>query len=635
MLSIASIVPNHSQRLENIQVAEDVIHKRKQELSPSRRALKVFEMSLKQQQGKLKTTSHLDTIEMQQENKLKTFYMDEKVKRQQELEKELQIREELKRKKKHKELEVIKAKFQEEKDQLKREGERQKKELKRVQLEKERLEKQTEEERKKLEDLKKQQEEQKRITEAKRQEELRRIREEEEKRRRLEEKRILDFEREKAEERRRKVKEEEEEKKKRLTEARILETEREKAEGRRKKEKERLKEVEEQLRKEVERDKMEEKRKHEEQQILLDDLLSNSPDVKARRKDFLWKQIQERAQIEMEEEKHKVEKTNQLRSQQSIMDSVTLGATSTPTIYRKPSNEYQNDGHRSNPSLPQTTSGFNSDFILKRFHHLDSFDSSYPSDPLHRKLSIEPKPEPSYDTLEKLFKSEENVTQQNQNHYDLPWHSKKLPFGSVQPRRGTLENGNSPGHHKRNKSEGVMADPSFKSTLNRENLTPSPAGGYHHTYVHTSHTPPPRNPSLTSSNSANKIRSPPVYEDIPTPSSSTTRGSPSSSNEMTVDSLLLSLKGNSVSSLKSSENGFQSSYPLANGLPPTYSQVIRSNRKNTTSPPAAPSPPIAPSPHRNRSHTVNGRIAHQYPLTSTSRTGNSSKNTKPPSVSYV
>ena len=590
MMSIASIVPDHTQRLENIKLAEHVQQKRKLELSPSRRALKEFERALKNQQTKLRHTNHLEEIESQMLDKVKSFYLYDKKKRQQELEKEMQIKEDLKKKKKQKEMEIIKAKFKVEEERLKQEEERQKEELKKVKLEKEKLErerKKNKEERKKIEELKKQQEEQKRMEEIRRQEE-------EEEHRRKETERL-----------------------KQLEENLRLEMEKEKAEERKKMEKERLKQGEEMLKKEIEKEKMEERKKFEEEQRLFDDLLSNdSPSLIAKRKDLLWKQIQERAKLELEEESRKAEKQNQLRSQQMVMDNLTTMVGSTPLINWRtgsPSKtgDYSNSfqSHHSSPYLPQGN-GFNSDRNLLRFNHLDT---SFPSAPIPRKLvpslSTDLKQEPSYDTLDKLFKSEENMSQTN--HYDLPWSSKKLSLtgGAVQ-RRGTI--GSSPNNHRRNKSEGVsdIAIQPKNSLPQRENLTPSP--GFHHTYVRTSHTPPPRN---SPSSSFNKPHSP-VYDDVGR-ASPTTNGLPSHVDHPPPLGMLPS---KSSSSFTSAENGLPSSYPQ-NGILPTYSQVIKTTQRNHSSSPA--------NGHRHRSHTTNARLTH-YPLTT-----NSQKQIQKPSVSYV
>ena len=593
LLSISSITPNHSQRLDNITLAEQV-QRRKQELSPSRRALKEFEKSLRNQQQKLKVTNNLETLEKQLEEKTKLLYKDEKIKRQQELERELQIKEEMKKKKKQKEMEVIKAKFKHEEDSLKQKEKEQMEELQKVKEEKEKLEierKRNEEERKRLEEMRKQQHEEEQRRNDERQEEER--------------KRLVEMRKQREEEQRRNDERQEEERKKEMermkhTEENIRLSLKKEKEERKKMEKDRLQQVEEMLRKEIEKEKFEERRKFEEEQRLLDELLNNdSPSIKAKRKDLLWKQIQERARQEIEEEERKTEKTNQLRSQQTVMDNnySSSMAASTPVITRRTDSpakgsNYSNHfiSHRSNPYLHQEN-GFNSEHL---FQHMD-LTSSFPSAPLHRRIvpslsiDLKRKAEPSYDSLDKIFKSEENVTQ---NHYDLPWSSKKLSIGSVQ-RRGTV--GSFSDNHRRNKSEGISDMLQHENLQQREILTPSP--GYHHSY-----TPPlKKSPSMTTTHKPHS----PVYDDV-------NRGSPSLIiNGRSANSLLQKLPAKGTKQV--TENG---PYPAMNGNNlPSYSQIIGSS---TNSPVTG---------HRQRSLTTNARLTH-YPLTT-----NPQK--QKPSVSYV
>ncbi len=580
MLSIASVVPNHSQRAENIKIAEDVQRQRRLKLSPSRRALKEFERSLQNQQKKLKSTNNLEELESRLENKVKAFYMDEKLKRQQELEKELLIKEEMKKKRKHKEIEMVRAKIKMEEEHLKQVEERQKEELK---LEKEKLEKErrkNEEERKKLEKIKKQQEDERRKNN-----ELKRQTKEEQR------------------------KKEEEDRIKQLEENLRLELEKEKEE-RKKMEKERLRQVEDMLRKEMEKEKMEERKKFEEEHKLFDELLSSdSPRLKAKRKDLMWNQIQERARLEIEEEQRKTTKHAQLRSQQMVMDSLTPTSGSTPVFTRKdgsPSkvSEYSNsfNAHHSSPYLHHDNT-HTPDRSGMRFHHLES---SFSSAPIHRKLAPSlstdlktSKEEPSYDTLEKLCKSEENM-----NHYDLPWNSKKLPVGGVQ-RRGTF--GSSPGEHRRNKSEGISDIVQTRTWVQqRENLTPSPV--FHHAYTRTAQTPPPKKSSFSSLHKAQS----PVYDDV-TPRnqiSPNSNGLPSDSPSLNM------LASKSINSFTSENGLIHSSSFHKNGVLPSYSQVIHQN---------TPSPSNG---HRQRSQTTHARISN-YPLAS-----NPAQKQKP-SISYV
>ncbi len=497
-------------------------------------------------------------------------------------------------------MELIKAKFKIEEDRLIQEEERQKEELRKVREEKEKLEierKLNEEERKKLEKLKKQQREenQKRIKRQEEEDQKRIKRQEEEDQRRIkrqeeDQKRIK---RQEEDQKRIKRQEEEDQTKKEMERMKKMEEdirqtlEKEKQEERKKMDKQRLQQVEELLRKEIEKEKQEERRKFEEEQRLFDELLNNdSPDTKAKRKDILWKQIQERARQEIEEEQRIKEKTNQLRSQQMIMDNnyKLSMAGSTPLITRRndsPSkgNDYCNhfNSHRSNPYLPQDN-GFNSEY---RFQHID-LTSSYPSAPIHRRLvpslSTDLKQEPSYDSLEKIFKSEENVTN---NHYDLPWNSKKLPFGSnnnqVQ-RRGTIGSC-SPVNHRRNKSEGVSDMIQQESFQKRENLTPSP--GFHYT------------PSPLTNSPMNTSRSP-VYDDV--------NHRIHKSDQL--PKYPLSIGNQSVNGQQYDPNSNGTNLPL-------YSQIIKTNSPATN--------------HRQRSMTTNARLTH-HPLTNIPQK---------PSVSYV
>ena len=581
MMSIASIVPNHTQRAENIKIAEDVQRQRRLKLSPSRRALKEFEQSLQNQQKKLNTTNNLEELESRLENKVKAFYMDEKLKRQQELEKELLIKEEMKKKRKHKEIEMVRAKIKREEEHLKQVEERQKEELK---LEKEKLEKErrkNEEDRKKLEKIKKEQEDERRKND-----ELKRQAEEEQ--RKKEQDRI-----------------------KQLEENIRLELENEKEE-RKKMEKERLRQVEETLRKEIEREKTEERKKFEEEHKLFDELLSSdSPRLKARRKDLMWNQIQERARLEIEEEQRITTKHAQLRSQQMVMDSLTPTSGSTPVFVKKDGSsskisEYSNsfNGHHSSPYLHRQDNTHTPDRGVMRFHHLES---SFSSAPTHRKLVPSfstdlktSKEEPSYDTLEKLCKSEENM---NQNHYDLPWNSKKLPVGGVQ-RRGTF--GSSPGEHRRNKSEGISDIVQTRTWVQqRENLTPSPA--FHHSYTRTSQTPPPKKSSFSSLHKAQS----PVYDDVTPRNQISPNG-----NGLPSDSPSLHMLASKSINSFTSENGLHSSSFHKNGVLPSYSQVIQQNTPSPT------------NGHRQRSQTTHARISN-YPLAS-----NPAQKQKP-SISYV
>ena len=560
LLSISGITPNHTERLRNLELAELVQQKRNQELTQTRIALKAFEKSLKDQHKCLKQTGQIEAVEKQRELKLKDYYMDEKIQREQELEKELQIKEELKAKRRQKEREEVKNKFKMEEEWLKKE-EKRKEELRIMKEEKQKLEKErkkAEEERKKLEELKRQQEE-------------------EEKRKAEETKRQRDEEKAKV---------------KNLEAKLRQEMEKEREQERKKMERERLRQVEEILKLEIEKEKLEQQRKFEEEQRLLDDLLnSDSPQIKAQTREAMWRQIQERAQRELEEEQIRKEKTKQLRSQQMVMDNLTTMAGSTPLILKKESASSGMPTHFSNPYLPQRSNDPSSSFNSRQLWSLNpSQQLSYPTAPLLRRLTPSlstdlKRADNSYDTLEKVFRSEESISALKQNHYDLPWSSKQLPPLSV-PQKGSSEN--SP-IHCRNKSEGLTEIKQHGSQPLRENQTPSPA--FHHSYVHSSQSPPPKKRST--SKNPRRIRSP-VYDEV-------------------MDKLSSQASNGHVPGPPSRDKPTSKSKSLnprvENGVLPTYSQVMKSS-----------------SP-RQRSYTTESRIT-QYPV-------NKSLPKPKPSVSYV
>ena len=569
--SIISISPNHKERVQSLQMAESVQQKRKHELSPSMRALRKFESSLIEQQNKLRPTGRMDIIENQRDWKVKSFYMEEKVQRQKEIEEELKLAEEVKAKKREKEIEEVKRKLKFQEEKLKLEEAKKQNELK--------------EERRKLEEERKKQEEE-------------RIKLQEQRKKQEEEQKRLEEEIKKQEEERKKI----EEMKKQEERNRI--------------ELERRKQLEEKLKFEI---KKEERRKLEEQEAWKNYVSSDdSPESKAKKQEILWRQIHQQAQIELEDEEKKKadrERKRQQISQQIIMDSLhglhTPGGT--PIVQRRESprtirnrntignfNELESIQQFPSPTLPHS-SGSSSN------RDLNSIDSSlYSQKSLHdNRLRLGPslstelrKTENCYDTLQKLFSSDESIgTKQNQ--YDTPWNSKKLPLTTQ--RHGSL--GTNDFKHKRNKSdiqesfnEHDFQHPHMNA---REHTTPSPGN-----HLQTSRSPslsitPPLNvPEKVSKQTTTQLpfqqhQSKP-YEEITIPVCPISRRySPSTAQVNPLDQKLQSKSP----SFHVKENGH---------LPP-YSQPLVSNVHNS------PSLHSFAGSSRQRSNTTNSRVT-QYPI---------------------
>lgn len=177
-----------------INETEANMDKKKRELRPSKRALRMFELSLQQCQNHLKPTPGVAQLDKQREEKTRALYLEEKEERQKEIERELELAQKALREKRKQEIEAVEKRL--EFDSLRQE--------RKEELEMSRLE----EERKRLIDERRSQEEEReRLDKLRRDQEEHQRKLKEEQRRQEDERRRIELEKLQQQEERRKIEE--------------------------------------------------------------------------------------------------------------------------------------------------------------------------------------------------------------------------------------------------------------------------------------------------------------------------------------------------------------------------------------------------------------------------------------------
>ena len=523
--SINAISPDHLKRVESIEMAETVIEKKKQ-FSPNVRALRKFESALQQGHNQLKSGGNdLNALDREIEVKAKTLYMDEKLERQKQIEREIALAERLLNEKRQKEIAEVEQRLQSVNALHKSKEQEQMRQL--------------EEERRRLdEERQRQEQERQRLNELRQQQEQEHCRLRDEKRRQEEEKWQLEFQ----------------------------------------------KQQQEIAKKKIEED----RKKWEEFHSKLD---SDSPDVRARRKELLWQHIQQQVQSELENErlqKQRQQRNHQLTLQDNqIVIDRNLSQSSGSGLHVSHFRELENAPMISSLMLPQAQNSSSHRDLRRR----ESPQSTEMSHRLVPTLSNEIR-RPFPDTLQK-FNSEDSLVKQNL--YDHPWTSKQLLLVPPANRRGTT--GSMLANHRRHKSdvhETPPIIPKHNGVDHREYQTPSPK------FLQSNGRPPIQSKSLSLS------RDPPMSQSGPIRVRDDERNHQSSyflSRHTPPNNTRVSppiIRGYSPPTLKS--NG------LSNGVIPlpSYSQAL------TVSYPAYHSS----NGMHQRSNTLEPRLTH-YPLSTT------------------
>ena len=429
--NINSVIPNHQERLVAINETEMIMRKRKTDLSPTKRALKKFELSLRQRQKVLNPTGGVLALERDREEKLRNLYIAEKQERQREIERDLEIAQKALKEKRKKEIAEIEQRlgidFKISHKNEERGGGNRKASIEDDQ------EKRLEEEKKRIE------EEKKRLSNI----ELQRLREE---KRRLEnEKRSQEEERERLDQLRR----EQEDQQRRLRE-----------EQRRQEDEQRRIELQ-RFQQEQERRQIEEDKRHwKEYQVRLG---SESPETRNKRKEMLWQHVQR--QIQLEEEKEKSDSVMKHRAH-TLKDNYS----SQPESYNNHTHSLSLGHFNEVDNIETLPLAIPPVSLTSRSHkdlrHNRTDDEPRSGELMHKHMSGSGgTQQPNgliqrgggalggliHDDLMPKFSSEDSLIKQNL--YDSPWTSKKLFMqsqgGGVPNRRGSA----SQVHHRRNKSD--------------------------------------------------------------------------------------------------------------------------------------------------------------------------------------
>ena len=91
MDNISAITPNHTHRVESLELAENVLLKRRALHSPVKSKLKQFESALRVQSDHLRPTKFLSDFEKRRAMKLKAMFLEDKFHREKQLEQELEL----------------------------------------------------------------------------------------------------------------------------------------------------------------------------------------------------------------------------------------------------------------------------------------------------------------------------------------------------------------------------------------------------------------------------------------------------------------------------------------------------------------------------------------------------------------